>query len=127
MSSLRSDLAKVRGLGAAGTGSETFGLHRLTWAALIVLSIGVLILLLMQVGKPYEEVKACFAGFVPTLWLILFVAVTFLHFALELTEVIEDYVHNHALNRLLLLTLKGGFLVLALGSILMILRNFFGA
>lgn len=127
MSSRRSPLARARGLGAAGAGTELWFTQRITWLATIILSALVLILLLMQVGKSYEEVRVCLAGFWPTVLLTLFVAVTFFHYALELQEVIEDYVHGRFMNLALLLSIKFGFVVLALAAILMILRNFFGA
>ena len=127
MSSRRSPFAHARGLGAAGTGTELWFTQRITWLATIFLSALVLILLLTQVGNSYDAVLACLSGFWPTVLLTLFVAVTFFHYALELQEVIEDYVRARFLNLALLLIVRFGFVVLALAAILMILRNFFEA
>ena len=127
MSARRSALAQARGLGAAGTGTELWLTQRITWLATIVLTLLVLALLVSQVGKSFEEVRASLSGFWPTLLLTLFVAVTFFHYALELQEVIEDYVHHRGANLALVLLIRSGFVVLALAAILMILRNFFGA
>ncbi len=127
MSSRRSPLARARGLGSAGTGTELWFTQRMSWLATIILSALVLIQLLLLVGSSYGDVLAYFAGFWPTVTLTLFVAVTFFHYALELQEVIEDYVHARLLNLALLLSIRFGFVVLALAAILMILRNFFGA
>ena len=127
MSSRRSPFARARGLGAAGTGTELWFTQRITWLATIFLSALVLILLLTQVGNSYDAVLAFLSGFWPTVLLTLFVAVTFFHYALELQEVIEDYVHVRFLNLALLLIVRFGFVVLALAAILMILRNFFEA
>jgi len=127
MSPRRSALAQARGLGAAGTGTELWFTQRVTWLATIILSFLLLALLIAQVGQPFAEVLAALSGFWPTLLLTLFVAVTFFHYALELQEVIEDYVHNRIANLALLLGIRFGFAILALAAILMILRNFFGA
>ena len=124
--SRQSSLSKARGLGAAGAGTEIWFTQRVTWAATIVLSFLVLFLLLGQVGNSYPEIKTALSGFWPTLLLTLFVAVTFYHYVLELTEVIEDYVHNRPLELALLLLVRFGFAVVGLAAILMILRNFFG-
>ena len=126
MKSRRSPLAQARGLGSAGSGTEVWFTQRVTWLATIALSTLVFALLLMQVGKGFEEVRLCLASFWPTLLLTLFVAVTFYHYTLELQEVIEDYVHNRVLELGLLMIVRFGFLVVGLATILMILRNFFG-
>jgi len=124
--SRQSSLSKARGLGAAGSGTEIWFTQRITWAATIILSSLVLILLLGQIGNSFTEIKAAFSGFWATLLLTLFVAVTFYHYVLELTEVIEDYVHNRPLELGLLIAIRFGFAIVGLGAILMILRNFFG-
>ncbi len=123
----QSPLAKARGLGAAGTGTDVWFMQRLTWAATIVLSFLVLGLMLGLIGQPFTDLKAALSGFWATLLLILFVAVASYHYVLELTEVIEDYVHNRALELALLLLVRCGFAILGLGAILMTLRNFFGS
>lgn len=125
-SSLRSSLAKARGLGSAGTGTAMFQLSRLTWLATMVVTTFVLIVLIVNAGSGYMAMKTALSGFFPTLGLTLFVAVTFFHFTLEMQEVIEDYVHNHGLARGLMLAIRFSFAVLAVASLLMILRNFFG-
>ena len=125
-SSRRSSLAQARGLGASGTGTGLFWLSRLTWFATMLVTMALLILLITYAGSDYAQMKAALSSFVPTLILTLFVAVTFFHFTLEMQEVIEDYVHNFGLARGLMLLIRFSFVVLAVSSLLMILRNFFG-
>ncbi len=122
----QSPLAKARGLGAAGTGTEEWFAQRLTWATTIVLSFLTLGLILSLIGQSVEELKATLSGFWPTMLLTLFVAVTFYHYVLELKEVIEDYVPNLALQLGLFLVVRCSFAIFGLGAILMILRNFLG-
>lgn len=126
MSTRRSPLAQARGLGSAGTGTGIWFTQRVTWFATLILSMLVLGLLLMQVGKSFAEVRLCLSAFGPTLLLTLFVVVALYHYTLELQEVIEDYVHHRALELGLLMTVRFGFAVVGLAAILMILRNFFG-
>ncbi len=123
-SSRRSSLAVARGLGSAGSGTEVWFTQRITWALTIILSIMVLLLMVNQVGNPLPDIKSELSGFWSSLLLIVFVAVTFYHYVLELTEVIEDYVHNRPLELLLLLMIRLGFAVVGLAAIVMILRNF---
>ena len=127
MKSRRSPIAQARGLGSAGSGTEVWFTQRITWFATIILSFLVLIMLLSLVGTPVADIPAALSGFGPTLLLVLFVAVTSYHYILELQEVIEDYVHQRALELGLLLLVRFGFAIMALAAILMILRNFFGA
>jgi len=124
MNSRRFTLAQARGLGAAGTGTDVWFTQRLTWLFSLVLSALVLILVLSHLGKPYAEFRAVFAGFYPTVLLLLFVAVTSFHYVLELQEVIEDYVHNRVVELSLLIGVRLVFSIFALGAILMIFRNF---
>ena len=123
-SSRRSSLAVARGLGSAGSGTEAWFTQRITWALTIISSIMVLFLMVNQVGNPLPDIKSELSSFWSSLLLIVFVAVTFYHYVLELTEVIEDYVHNRPVELLLLLMIRLGFAVVGLAAIVMILRNF---
>ena len=123
-SSRRSSLAVARGLGSAGSGTEAWFTQRITWALTIIVSIMVLFLMVNQVGNPLPDIKSELSGFWSSLLLIVFVAVTFYHYVLELTEVIEDYVHNRPVELLLLLMIRLGFAVVGLAALVMILRNF---
>lgn len=127
MSQHRSFLSRARGLGASGTGVDHWWMQRLSAVANLFLTLGVLTLLVMQTGKSYLEVQACLSGLVPTVILILFVGSTFFHAALGLQVVIEDYVHARALHLFLMFKVRFGLTILALASILMILKNFFEA
>ena len=126
MKSYRTPLAQARGLGATGSGTGIWFTQRVTWLATIVLSFLVLALLVIQVGKSYDEIRTCLAGFWPTLLLIVFLAIVLFHYTLELQEVIEDYIHNKVLNIFLLLLIRFGFAIVGIAAILMVLRNFFG-
>ena len=127
MTSRRSSLSKARGLGAAGSGTDIWFTQRVTWLATIILSFLVLALVLSQVGKPYGQILDALSGFGPTVLLTLFVAVASYHYTLELIEVIEDYVHHRALELALLIGVRFAFALIALGAILMIIRNFLGS
>lgn len=92
--SLRTELAKVRGLGSAKTGTGHWWLQRLTAIALVPLVIwfvsvvvrmvsGTDVQLLMTISSPFNAVT-----------LILFLGVMLHHGLLGMKVIIEDYVHN---------------------------------
>ena len=61
MSTLRTPLAKVRGLGSAKEGADHFWLSRVTAVANIVLVCFLIGLIVRLVGKDYATVKAALA------------------------------------------------------------------
>ena len=120
--SLRSDLARARGLGAAHDGVQHWWRQRISALALVPLA-------LWFAFSVAHEPLADYAGFVAWLEhpavaiaLILFVALVFYHSALGLQVVIEDYVASTAWRLGLMLAQKGLHAVLAVAAIFAVLR-----
>jgi succinate dehydrogenase / fumarate reductase membrane anchor subunit len=87
-------LKRVRGLGAAHGGTETFWRQRLTALANIPLVIFLILSIVGHIGADYGTVKAYFAQpVVAVLMLALVISVT-IHMRIGLKEIIEDYVHG---------------------------------
>ena len=91
---LRSDLRRVRYLGAAGSGTSGLWHMRLTSLALIPLSVGFVLLVLSLLGRSYGSVHATLSQPVPALLMLLFIGAGVYHMQLGMRTIIEDYVHG---------------------------------
>ncbi len=94
--SLRTPLARVRGLGSAKEGVRHWWAQRLTAAALVPLTIWFVIAVLTMIGADHATFTAWLAAPLPALLMILFIVAGFHHMRLGIQVVIEDYVHGTA-------------------------------
>ncbi len=92
--SLRSDLGRVKGLGAAHEGVGHWRLQRLTAVALILLALWFVTTLMGLIGAPHAEVVAWVGQIHVTVLLLALSLALFWHLKLGLQVVIEDYVHT---------------------------------
>jgi len=123
--SLRSPLARVRGLGSAKDGTAHWWAQRLTALALIPLTLWFCISVIAMSGADYATVAAWAGSPLVGGLLILLLGATFYHGALGLQVVIEDYLHHEMAKLVLLLLVKAASLVLALTGILSVLLLLF--
>lgn len=91
--SLRSDLGKVKGLGAAKEGVGHWRLQRLTALALLPLALWFVATLLGLIGAPHAVVVAWIGQGHVTVLLLALVIALFWHLQLGLQVVLEDYLH----------------------------------
>jgi succinate dehydrogenase / fumarate reductase membrane anchor subunit len=87
-------LKRVRGLGSARSGTETFWRQRVTAIANIPLVFFFILSIVTHIGAPYTEVKAYLAEPLVALLLIALVVNAAIHMRIGLKEIIEDYVHG---------------------------------
>lgn len=92
--SVRTALARVKGLGAAGHGSSEWWLHRVTAVANVPLVIAFLALVAVTAGKPYPEAVRIVSHPLWAIILILAILSVTNHMRMGLLTVIEDYVHG---------------------------------
>ena len=119
---LRSQLGRVRGLGAARAGSGHWWAARLTSVALVPLTLWFIASAMMLEGATRANMIAWLHGpVVLTLMLCLIVA-TFWHTELGLRVVVEDYVHHEVARMAMVLILRGLCVVLAVLCIISALR-----
>ncbi len=88
----RTALAKVRGLGAAHHGTQTWWMQRITAVLLTGLSFWLVVYCKQLVTVSYEEMLFWLAQPMQRFCAISWIVVAFYHAALGLTVVIEDYV-----------------------------------
>lgn len=122
--SLRSDLARVRGLGSAKEGVGHWWAQRVTALALVPLAIWFVASIVSLTGASHAAVVDWIASPLPALLLVLLIVATFYHGQLGLQVVIEDYVHAEGLKVALILLVKGVAVLLALAAVFAVLRMY---
>src|SRR5271169_2693566 len=93
---LRSPLGRALGLGSAKEGVEHWWMQRVTAVALVPLTLWFVIALIAHLGADHAAVVAWLRSPLTAVAMILAVVATFVHMALGLQVVIEDYVHHEA-------------------------------
>jgi succinate dehydrogenase / fumarate reductase membrane anchor subunit len=89
-------LKRVRGLGAARHGTETFWRQRLTAVANVPLVIFLILAIVTHVGASYADVHAFLARPLVALAFAALILSAAIHMRIGLKEIIEDYVHGGA-------------------------------
>ena len=93
--SMRTPLARVKGLGAAGHGVEHWWVHRVTAVSNIPLIIAFVIIVAALASSPsYQEAIAIISHPLIAIILILAVISVANHMRLGMQIIIEDYVHE---------------------------------
>jgi succinate dehydrogenase / fumarate reductase membrane anchor subunit len=92
--SMRTPLARAKGLGAAGHGAEHWWLHRMTAVSNVPLVIAFIVIVASLARRPWEEAaRAVSHPFVALILILAVVSVT-THMRLGMQIIIEDYVHD---------------------------------
>jgi succinate dehydrogenase / fumarate reductase membrane anchor subunit len=87
-------LSRVRGLGSAHRGTETFWRQRLTAVANVPLVIFLIWSIVTHIGADYATVKAYLARPLVAAAMLALVISAAIHMRIGLKEIIEDYVHG---------------------------------
>jgi succinate dehydrogenase / fumarate reductase, membrane anchor subunit len=91
---LRTPLARVKGLGAAGHGVEHWWIHRMTAVSNIPLIVSFIIIVAALAFRPWEQAVAIVSHPLVALILVLCVISVTNHMRLGMQITIEDYVHD---------------------------------
>ncbi len=126
MRSMRTPMARVRGLGSAKEGVHHWWAQRLTAIALVPLTLWFVVSVAGLAGMDHAEAAAWIGSPAVTVLLVLLIAATFWHAQLGVQVVIEDYVHNEAVKLMALIAVKFAAVLLAVATIVAVLRLAFG-
>jgi succinate dehydrogenase / fumarate reductase membrane anchor subunit len=119
---LRSQLGRVRGLGAARAGSNTWWIERVTSIALVPLTFWFIGAVIGLEGTNRAGMIAWLHAPVPLVLLICLAVLTFWHMAMGLQVVIEDYVHTELPRMGLILVVRAIAILAAVFCIIAALR-----
>ena len=100
---MRTPLRSVLHYGSARGGTDHFWRQRLTAAANVPLTIGLVVLIVMTIGRPYTEAVAILGSPVGAAILILMVISVTIHMRIGMKVIVEDYVHGEAMKVVLLI------------------------
>lgn len=118
----RSMLGRARGLGSAKSGTAHWWAQRVTAMALVPLALWFLASIIGLLGAPRGAVAAWAASPVTATLLVAMVATLFHHLHLGVQVVIEDYIHAERPRLAWLLAARGVIGLLALASVVSILK-----
>ncbi|MBI1251557.1 MAG: succinate dehydrogenase, hydrophobic membrane anchor protein [Alphaproteobacteria bacterium] len=113
-SSMRTPLGRVRGHGAAHSGTSHFIAERVTAIALFFLAPWFALSATFAGVASYDAAVAFVRQPVNAVGLILLIAVAFTHMSIGMRVIVEDYIHKPATKTLLLL--GNAFLCAALAA-----------
>ena len=123
---IRTPLGRVRGLGAARSGTDHFWRQRLTAVANIPLTIAVIVIFITLLGRNQAAVAQIVGSPPVAIIMALFVISVAVHMRIGMQVVIEDYVHDELVKIVLLMANTFFTIAIALTSIYGILKLSFG-
>jgi succinate dehydrogenase / fumarate reductase membrane anchor subunit len=112
---MRTPLSKVRGLGAAHSGTGHFWLQRLTAVANVPLVITFLVIIVSLIGRGHAAVIAKLAN--PLIAVVILAALISIltHMRIGMQVIIEDYVHTE--SRKVIAVMANTFFTFAVGLV----------
>ncbi len=99
----RTPLARVRGFGAAKSGTAHFWRQRLTAVANIPLTIATVIILITLLGRNQAATAQILGSPAVSIILLLFIISVVTHMKIGMQVIIEDYVHDESSKLTLLM------------------------
>ena len=96
-------LARVRGLGAAKSGTEAFWRQRLTAVANVPLTIAFVLIVVALLGRSHAAVVQIIGSPLVAVVMLLFILSVCTHMRIGMQVIIEDYVHDEGAKLVLLM------------------------
>lgn len=124
---MRTNIAKVRGLGSAKHGTSHWWAQRVSAVALVPLTVWLLVSIAALAGADHATIVAWIGNPFVTLFLGLFIITGFYHLKLGVQVVIEDYIHSSGTKLVSLLLLNFATLAVGLASFVALLKISFGS
>ena len=123
---IRTPLARVRGFGAARSGTDAFWHQRVTAVANVPLTIAAIIIIIMLLGSSQTTVARVLGSPLVAIIMLLFVVSVTVHMRIGMQVIIEDYVHRDPLKLVLLVGNTFFAIIVGLASVFGILKLSFG-
>ena len=100
---MRTPMRRVRGLGAAHSGTAHFWHQRVTGAAGVFLTIAVVVIAISLLGRNHAAVVQILGSSLVAVIMLLFIMTSAYHMWIGMQEIILDYVHEDRLKLLSLM------------------------
>ena len=123
---IRTPLGRVRGYGAAKSGTSHFWHQRVTAIANIPLTITAVIILITLLGRNQAAAAQILGSPVIAIIMLLFIASITIHMRIGMAVIIEDYVHGETAKLALLMANSFFTIVVGLAAAFGILKLSFG-
>ena len=120
--SIRTPLARVRGLGASHSGTSDFWRQRLTAVAMVLLIVPVIVVVMMLLGRNQAGAKEILGLPLVAIVMLLFIVASVWHMKIGMQVVIEDYVHGEMTKLAAIMANNFFSVAVALASIYAILK-----
>ena len=124
---LRTPLGRVRGLGAARSGTALHIGQRISAVALALLSPWFVVSAAVGVRGGYEGAHGWVTQPLNSVLLSLLLVAAFYHMSLGMRVIVEDYIHKTSTKQVLLLANMFLAVVLAAAAVIAVLRISFGS
>ncbi|MBV8792164.1 MAG: succinate dehydrogenase, hydrophobic membrane anchor protein [Pseudolabrys sp.] len=119
-------MRRVRGLGAAGSGTEHFWHQRVTSFALISLTIIFVVIVVSLLGRNHAAVVQVLGSPLVAILMLLFILASVYHMWIGMQEILIDYIHDDKLKLFVVVTNTFFCIVIAMGCVFAILKLSFG-
>jgi succinate dehydrogenase / fumarate reductase membrane anchor subunit len=123
---MRTAARRVRGLGAAHTGTGHFWHQRVTAVAGIPLTIAFVVIIVALLGRSHAAVVQILGSPIVAIIMLLFIINTVYHMWIGMQEIVLDYVHEDKLKLVTLMANTFFCFAIALASVFAILKLSFG-
>ena len=123
---MRTPMRRVRGLGAAHSGTSHFWHQRVTGFAGVALSIAFVVILIALMGRSHAAVVQILGSPIVAVIMLLFIINTVYHMWIGMQEILLDYVHDDKLKLLSLMANNFFCFAVGLASAFAILKLSFG-
>jgi succinate dehydrogenase / fumarate reductase membrane anchor subunit len=125
-SQILTPMRRVRGLGAAHTGTQDFWHQRITSVAAIPLTIALFVIVIALLGRSHAAVVQILGSPIVAIIMLLFIINTAYHMWIGMQEIIIDYVHEDKLKLVALMANTFFVFAITFASAFAILKLSFG-
>ncbi len=123
---MRTAARRVRGLGAARSGTKDFWHQRVTSVAGIPLTIALIVIVIALLGRSHAAVVQILGSPLVAIIMLLFILNSAYHMWIGMQEIVLDYVHEDKLKLVTLMANTFFCFAIALASVFAILKLSFG-